>query len=346
MSKMALFEVCRFKKCKQVGAEDLCKLKSDSNEVALLPSSNNYGWTSSMEKVGKLVNHGKVITMGKARYANIKYSDGYFLSSNNVIIEVNDESFLDTKYLYYFLKFNSKKCYSDGATYPKFDENLFKKLEIPIIGLDEQKKFVLLIDKLEEELSFHDELELKLDELLNTEFENRFNNKGYPVLGWNDVFNTKTGKLDSNAMTPDGIYPFFTCAKEVFKIDKWAFDQEALLLAGNNAAGKYDVKYYKGKFNAYQRTYVLDLKGEWSYQLFRHQLENKLLLLQEQSKGSNTKYITLTILSKLSFIVPPIGEQLSFENFANKIINLKALIRKRKLLYEELINKMMHETLE
>ncbi len=53
--------------------------------------------------------------------------------------------------------------------------------------------------------------------------------------------------------------------KEVFRIDRYAFDQEALLLAGNNAAGKYDVKYYKGKFNAYQRTYVLGLKQNWSY---------------------------------------------------------------------------------
>ena len=45
------------------------------------------------------------------------------------------------------------------------------------------------------------------------------------------------------------------------------FDQEALLLAGNNAAGKYDVKYYKGKFNAYQRTYVLGLEAKLVVQI-------------------------------------------------------------------------------
>ena len=41
-------------------------------------------------------------------------------------------------------------------------------------------------------------------------------------------------------------------------------------------AGKYDVKYYAGKFNAYQRTYVLSLKENWSYRLFQYQLEDKL----------------------------------------------------------------------
>jgi len=47
-----------------------------------------------------------------------------------------------------------------------------------------------------------------------------------------------------------------------FRLNKYAFDCEALLLAGNNAAGKYSIKYYNGKFNAYQRTYVLTLKNK------------------------------------------------------------------------------------
>ena len=143
--------------------------------------------------------------------------------------------------------------------------------------------------------------------------------KGYSVLKWNDVFDTTTGKLDSNAATEDGEYPFFTCSKEVLRIDKFAFNQEALLLAGNNAAGKYDVKYYNGKFNAYQRTYVLKLKGDWSYQLFRYQLEDKLIYLQQQSLGGLTKYLTMKILAELDFIMPPIDSQIEFEQFVNQV---------------------------
>ena len=83
-------------------------------------------------------------------------------------------------------------------------------------------------------------------------------------------------------------------------------------MAGNNAAGKYDVKYYKGRFNAYQRTYVLSLKGNWVYSLFKYQLEDKLLYLQQQSLGGLTKYLTLKILGELEFIVPPLNEQNQF----------------------------------
>lgn len=166
-----------------------------------------------------------------------------------------------------------------------------------------------------------------LDKLIKARFVEMFSDKGYPVSMWNDVFSTTTGKLDSNAMVDDGEYPFFTCAKEVFRIDKYAFDQEALLLAGNNAAGKYDVKYFKGKFNAYQRTYVLALKQEWSYRLFQYQLEDKLTYLQQQSLGGLTKYLTLKILSDLSFIIPPKDKQIEFEQFVKQIDKSKLFIK-------------------
>ena len=40
-----------------------------------------------------------------------------------------------------------------------------------------------------------------------------------------------TGKLDANAMVPNGQYRFYTCAKEHFYINNYAFDAEALLIS-------------------------------------------------------------------------------------------------------------------
>ena len=117
-------------------------------------------------------------------------------------------------------------------------------------------------------------------------------------------------------MVDGGEYPFFTCAKEVYRIDQYAFDCEALLLAGNNAVGVYDVKHYKGKFNAYQRTYVLQLKDpEWSYEFFKNQLEMKLEYLRERSIGSNTRYLTLKILGDIEFLIPSVEKQQAWELF-------------------------------
>lgn len=72
-----------------------------------------------------------------------------------------------------------------------------------------------------------------------------------------DICRIRTGKLDANAMVVGGKYRFYTCAREFYQIDEYAFDTEALLISGNGANVGY-IHYYSGKFNAYQRTYVLD----------------------------------------------------------------------------------------
>lgn len=202
---------------------------------------------------------------------------------------------LNKKYLMYYMQ--SESYYNQlgnsvtGTTRKRISRKNLGQVLIKVPNKVKQEEVIKILDNVTGIIR-HKKKELEeLDILIKARFVEMLDGHGYPILKWNDVFTTTTGKLDSNAMVEDGEYPFFTCAKEVFRIDKYAFDQEALLLAGNNAAGKYDVKYYKGKFNAYQRTYVLGLKGDWSYHLFRYQLEDKLIYLQQQSLGGLTKYL-------------------------------------------------------
>lgn len=126
-----------------------------------------------------------------------------------------------------------------------------------------------------------------------------------------DLVSIKTGKLNSNAAVENGAYPFFTCSRETYKVDTYSFDCEAVLLAGNNANGVYPVKYYKGRFDAYQRTYVIRSVDERvlnnRYLFYALQLE--LDLLQSLSTGSATKFLTLTILNALKVRVPSLGDQ-------------------------------------
>ena len=72
------------------------------------------------------------------------------------------------------------------------------------------------------------------------------------------ICDVKTGKLDANASDENGIYPFFTCSKEPLRINTYSYDAECVLIAGN---GDLNVKYYNGKFDAYQRTYILTIKN-------------------------------------------------------------------------------------
>jgi len=126
-------------------------------------------------------------------------------------------------------------------------------------------------------------------------------------------------------MSENGAYPFFTCAKEIFQIDNFVFDCEALILAGNNATGDYDVKHYKGKFNAYQRTYILELKSEADeYLFYKHHLEMKLRQLKDGSKGANTRYLTKQFLDTISFIQPHEKLQNQFAAIVEKVKGIKS----------------------
>lgn len=233
-----------------------------------------------------------------------------------------------SRYLMYMLQ--SKRSFFENEARGVAQKGIYLKqlsgIEINMCSLKKQDEIIELLDKTKAVITTrHQQLE-QLDLLIKARFVEMFYDKDYSVLKWNDVFTTTTGKLDSNAAVDNGEYPFFTCSKEVLRIDKYAFEQEALLLAGNNAAGKYDVKYYNGKFNAYQRTYVLGLKEDWSYRLFQYQLEDKLEYLQQQSLGGLTKYLTLKILGELEFIIPPKDKQKEFELFVDKVNKSKVIV--------------------
>ena len=113
-----------------------------------------------------------------------------------------------------------------------------------------------------------------------------------------NVSQIKTGKLNAEEADENGLYPFFTCGSKELRIDEPAFDCEAIIIAGN---GEISVKHYKGKFNAYQRTYVLE-PSEYFY-LFLKECENSIKTLKNNSQGSVIKFITKSMLENISIKV-------------------------------------------
>jgi type I restriction enzyme S subunit len=128
----------------------------------------------------------------------------------------------------------------------------------------------------------------------------------------------RTGKLDSNASCKNGKYPFFTCSPETLTIDEYAFDQKAILLAGNNAEGNFSVKYYEGKFNAYQRTYVFTVNEELVNPFFfYYALKLCLADFKQVSQGTSTKFLTAKILNSFTIRLP----ELKTQNLVAGILN-------------------------
>ena len=140
------------------------------------------------------------------------------------------------------------------------------------------------------------------------------------------------GDLDSNYAIENGIYPFFTCAPEPLKINSYAFDCDAILLAGNNAAGNFHCNRYNGKFNAYQRTYVLTANVGYDIDYIYYNLLIQLDLLKNKSNGSQTKYLTLKTLNDIKIVKIPLKEQqelvCSLKNIDNQIKRNNEMVQK------------------
>ena len=128
----------------------------------------------------------------------------------------------------------------------------------------------------------------------------------------------KTGKLDANAANENGEYPFFTCSVEPLSINTYSYDCECVLIAGN---GDLNVKYYNGKFDAYQRTYIVEslnkevLTVPYLYRFMDKYIEK----LREQSIGGVIKYIKLGNLTEANINLPTCDEQ-------NKIVENLAFV--------------------
>ena len=116
-----------------------------------------------------------------------------------------------------------------------------------------------------------------------------------------EFIDIKTGKLDANASSENGKYPFFTCSKETLKINTYSYDCECVLLAGN---GDLNVKYYNGKFDAYQRTYVL-MNFLISAYLTKQYIDFQIMkIISKEKQGGAMPYIRLSSLEKLPLFVP------------------------------------------
>ena len=140
-----------------------------------------------------------------------------------------------------------------------------------------------------------------------------------------NLTNIKTGKLDANASSEDGQYPFFTCSREPLKISTYSYDCECVLVAGN---GDLNVKYYKGKFDAYQRTYIIEDNGSGKLHIpyLYYFMEDYVDELRKQAIGGVIKYIKLGNIADAMIELPSIDNQKFIVDILGKV---KEILDKR-----------------
>ena len=243
--------------------------------------------------------------------------------SNEAIMAFIDKktTAIDPEYIFYLF---SGKDWDEGSNKAVMGKTLNKvtlsNTEVDIPSLDIQKERVDKLNKISTLIADKKQQLNQLDELVKARFVEMFKDCIESVKLEQVVTSIKTGKLDANVEKKDGKYPFFTCDAIPKRIDDYAFDAEAILISGNGSRVGH-VHYYKGKFNAYQRTYVLsDFRHDIDLSYLKTYLENELRpYIARNKKGSAVPYITLPMLQNFKLPFPPLEKQKEFSNFVTQI---------------------------
>lgn len=263
-------------------------------------------------------------TVGKA--AEVENVDNIKVVSGLHTIPCRPKTKFSPRYLGYYVNslayHNQLIPFIQGVKVSSISKNLIKKTFVSFPNLSEQEKIVKFLSYLDKKIETQKKIISDL-KVLKKELCRKILSsiREYKTLG--ELCSITTGKLDANVNNPNGLYPFFTCGKETLSIDNYAFDGEAILIAGNGDIGH--IKYYYGKFNAYQRTYVL-MGFKADAQFIKMGIDTYLpQKISEETQGGAMPYIKLSTLTSLKIPFTTEEKQLSirkhYDTLAQKIEN-------------------------
>ena len=287
---------------------DICTLNygkslTATNRVAGdIPVYSSAGITGSHNVA--LVQSKGIIVGRKGSVGTVYYSDKPFYCIDTAYYILPDDEKYDFKWLYYRLKSLHLDKLNEDSAVPGLNRETAYAQKFSLPPLAEQRRIAGILgaidDKIENNRRINTNLELQAQALYKQWFvDNRKDDWEGKKLS--DFFNVVTGKKDANFSTKDGVYPFFTCSQDVLNAPDYSFEGAAILLAGN---GDFNVKRYIGKFEAYQRTYVL-IPFDRKYHSFLYlTIKYYLQEITGGSRGSVIKFITKGNIADFEIAMP------------------------------------------
>ena len=266
-----------------------------------------------------------------------------------------DKNILNNRYLLCILRSHKIqeqiRLFSVGDTIPHFKKQFLNQILIPVPSLQVQEYIADWYFSFSEKIELNNAINKNLEEQAQAIFKSWFVDfepwggtmpDAWRLYKLSEFLPVITGKKNANVASDKGKYPFFSCAQDIAWTDQVSFEGSAILVAGN---GDFNVKFYTGKFEAYQRTYVLIPNNPaytaWLYYAIKHSLNDITIA----ARGSVIKFITKGNLENFTFPAPSNLSGASFIGTFNSINDIIAKNREenRKLaaLRDTLLPRLM-----
>lgn len=295
------------------------------------------------------------------------------LNSHLFLIRNKKPEILDTTYLFYILRSDYFQKFASnnttGSNIPAFTQANISDFEIDLPSIENQRKIGKFLSDIDKKIINNNFLIARLEEMSETIYDYCFiqfdfpNKDGKPYkssggkMVWNDILkreipencnvklvsdivNVITGKKDANFATENGKYDFFTCSNDILRCDEYEYEGKSVLIAGN---GDFNVKYFEGKFNAYQRTYILTPQNEKYIGLIYQSAKKKITVFKKGSNGSIVKFITKGDIDNIELVIPNDDKVLNVLNSnLDAIQHIRNENKKLKLLRDFLLPLLMN----
>lgn len=318
------------------------KVISDKGTVPIYGTGGLMGYATDA-----LYNKPSVLIGRKGTIGKVKYVDHPFWTVDTLFYTIVNEEIVIPKYLYYVMSQIDLNQYNEGTTIPSLRTETLNRMEFDIPSISDQKKilsYLLPIDeKVVTNIKINDNLEQQAQALYKSWFVDYEPFGGNVPADWNlyhlaDFLPVITGKKNANVSSDKGLYPFFSCSQDYAWTDEYSFDGNAILVAGN---GDFNVKHYCGKFEAYQRTYVLiPYNPNYTAWLF-YAVQYNLSKITSAARGSVIKFITKGNLEDFEFTAPHNPDSLPIIDVFSSINNQIAANNKENLKLIELRDSLL-----
>ena len=290
-----------------------------------------------------------------------------FVFQRHIAILRPKEDIVDSGFLFYTMLSRDFYAKADavaiGAAQRTVSLGSLRNIKIDVPSLESQKHIADILSAYDD-LIENNQKQIKLLEeaaqrlykewFVDLRFPGHENTKivdGVPE-GWRkfpleEIAPVVTGKKDANYGDKGGNYPFFTCSQETITAPGYSFDTSAVILAGN---GDFNVKLYRGKFEAYQRTYVLAPFDHSNLFNLYFTVQNNMEALAKGASGSTIKFLTKGMLQKILVLTADKKILDKFndyeENIQQKVEALKKQVEDLTEIRNRLLPKLMSGEVE
>lgn len=270
--------------------------------------------------------------------AFIPLTNGFqFVLNQRVGKVIPKKAVADKYYLHYLLSTelvrNQIEATATGTSQRNTSPEKIYDVTVWVPDIEQQRKIGKTLFDLERKVNINKLINDNLEQQMRLIFENMMAKAATHKLSGEytiaqNLATVVTGKEDANFSVPNGKYKFFTCSNTPLLCDEYVFDSSSVLIAGN---GDFNVKHYSGKFNAYQRTYVLTPDKKYFGLLYLASLY-RINSFKSRSSGSIVKFITKSDVENIPVFIP---NDMFYLQELNKLIYLQ---EQNKLENELLVN--------